>query len=137
MSTQAILTLLIGIVVAAINTYIGVKIKNRDADTRKYRDEREKKEEEFRSREEKMKKLSEDSTRSLIRVELRENYFKCKRKGYYSNSDKEVFHPLFEIYKDLDGDGIVDQWREELIRMPTDEPFGHKVKRILLRQSKY
>lgn len=137
MDMQTLITILIGIVVAAVNTYIGVKIKARDADTRKYREERERNEKERLDSEKKVRKLSEESTLALIRVELRDNYLDCKRKGYYSMQDREVFHPLFNIYKGLDGDGIVDQWRDELVQMPTEETTGHKIKRFFFRRRYY
>jgi hypothetical protein len=125
--------LIVGIVVTAINTYIGVKIKARDEDIRKYREAREKKEEEGRLREELAKELTEQSTRALIRVELRENYIECRKKGYYSMSDREVFHPLYRIYKDLDGNGIVEQWRDELVKLPVEEPIRKKIYRKLFK----
>lgn len=134
MSMQTVITLLVGIVVAAINTYIGIKIKNRDADLRKDKEERVKQYEERLANEEKMRKLSEESTVALVRVELRENYMECRKKGYYSMADREVFHPLFKIYKGLGGDGVVDQWRDELLRLPMEEPIGRKIKRIFFHR---
>ena len=134
MGIQTVVSFLIGIIVTAINTYIGVKIKARDEDIRRYREEREKLEKERQEKEENERKLSEESTKALMRIELRTNYIECKNKGYYSMEDKEVFHPLFVAYKDLGGDGIVDQWRDELVRMPIEEPLGHKLRRILLKR---
>lgn len=134
MTLNEIIILLIGIVVTAINTYIGVKIKSRDEDARKYRDERVKKDEERTQKEEETRKLSESSTLALIRVELRENYLECKRIGCYTIEDREVFHQLYSIYKKLGGNGVVDQWENELMNMPTSEKFSHKFMRFIKRQ---
>lgn len=52
---------------------------------------------------------------------LLENYEKCVDKGYYSLNERQVYHPLFENYHKMGGDGVIDVIMEKLLELPTEK----------------
>ena len=52
---------------------------------------------------------------------LLENYEKCMDKGFYSLNERQVYHPLFDNYRKMGGDGIIDDLSERLLELPTEK----------------
>lgn len=52
---------------------------------------------------------------------LLENYEKCVEKGYYSLNERSVYHPLFENYKRMGGDGVIDDIMEKIVELPIEK----------------
>lgn len=57
----------------------------------------------------------------IARIMLLENYEKCVDKGYYSLNERQVYHPLFENYHKMGGDGVIDVIMEKLLELPTEK----------------
>ena len=102
-AVSAVVTVITGIVVWVLKGYI--------TDMKKYREEREKKEQ-----------AKDDLLLGMARVSLIENYYKCENKGYYSTAEREVFGKLFEAYKTCGGDGVIDQLAPKIQALPTHLP---------------
>ena len=59
---------------------------------------------------------------AMARLMLLSEYKKCIKQGYYDLDDREVYHEMFEAYKDKGGNGIIDHLREKIIALPTEPP---------------
>lgn len=97
---SALVTIITGIVLFMLKGYI--------ADLKKYRTERELKEE-----------AKDDLVIGIARVMLLENYRNCEKKGFYSMEDREVYGKLFGAYRTAGGNGIIDQLGPKLRELPT------------------
>ena len=105
-TVSAVVTVITGIVVWVLKGYI--------TDMKKYRTERELKEQ-----------AKDDLILGLARVSLLEQYYKCEHQGYYSTQDREVFGKLFDAYKTCGGDGVIDQIAPKIRDLPT-QLSGHQ-----------
>ena len=83
-------------------------LKSNISDLKKYRNEREKKED-----------AKDEMILGMARVMLIENYNRCEERGYYPTDDREVYGKLFEAYRINGGDGVIDQLAPKLRDMPT------------------
>ena len=83
-------------------------LKANVSDLKKYREEREKKEQ-----------AKDELILGMARVMLIENYNRCEEKGYYSTEDREVYSKLFDAYTINGGDGVIDQLAPKLRSLPT------------------
>ena len=83
-------------------------LKSNIADLKKYRNEREKKEE-----------AKDELILGMARVMLIENYNRCEEKGFYTTDEREVYGKLFEAYRINGGDGVIDQLAPKLRNLPT------------------
>lgn len=97
---SAFITIVTGVILFVLKSYI--------TDLKKYREEREIKEQ-----------AKDDLLLGLARVSLLENYYKCEKAGFYSLKDREVYGKLFEAYRLNGGDGVIDQLAPKLRAMPT------------------
>jgi hypothetical protein len=97
---SALVTVITGVVVFMLKGYI--------TDLKKYRNEREQKEQ-----------AKDELVLGMARVMLLENYRVCEAKGYYSMEDREVYGKLFIAYKSSGGNGIIDQLGPKLRELPT------------------
>lgn len=61
----------------------------------------------------------EDGVQALLRNELVREYREYKAKGELSILDKENIESMFRQYKNLGGNGTVEQLITELMRLPT------------------
>ena len=102
-AVSAIVTIVVGIIVWILKSYI--------ADLKKYREERETKEQ-----------AKEELMLGLTRVSLLENYYKCEKQGYYPLKDREVYGTLFEAYKVNGGNGVIDQIAVNIRELPMLPP---------------
>lgn len=57
----------------------------------------------------------------VARILLLENYEKCMEKGFYTVNERSVYHQLFENYRALGGDGVIDDIMDKLIELPTEK----------------
>ena len=64
-------------------------------------------------------KAIEDGVQALLRNELVREYREYKAKGELSILDKENIESMFRQYKNLGGNGTVEQLITELMRLPT------------------
>lgn len=123
---STIINTCIGIFVSVLTAYITHKIKQRDEEMIKYRKEREQKEklaaEELRLRNE----ANDQLTLGMARTMLLDNYEKCIAKGYYSIAEREVYHRLYEAYRQDNGNGIIEQIGKKIVLLPTEPPHQHK-----------
>lgn len=103
-------------------TYLAHKVKQRDEEMIRYRQEREEKEtadaEARKERENDMDLL----TIGMARTMLLNNYEKCIEKGYYSVSEREVYHKLYKAYSGAKQNGIIDEIAEKIVDLPTEPP---------------
>lgn len=116
------ITGVIGIFISVLTAYLTHKVKQRDEDFVRYRREREKKEEaEVRKRE------SEDQSRDqltlgMARTMLLSNYDRAVDKGFYTVTERDVYHELFEAYVGAGGNGVIRELAEKIVDLPTEPP---------------
>ena len=59
---------------------------------------------------------------AMSRTMLLDNYEKCMDKGYYTLEEREVYHKLYEAYKDDGGNSIIDEIAPRIRRLPIEPP---------------
>ena len=111
MTTAEIVSIIVSAVVTIITGVIVWVLKGYISDMKKYREEREKKEQ-----------AKDDLLLGLARVSLIENYYKCEEQGYYSTTEREVYGKLFEAYRINGGDGVIDQLAPKIRELPIMPP---------------
>ena len=99
-AVSALVTIVTGVILYILKANI--------SDLKKYRNEREKKEE-----------AKDELILGMARVMLIENYNRCEEKGYYTTDEREVYGKLIEAYRINGGDGVMDQLAPKLRIMPT------------------
>lgn len=115
MTTPEIISIVVSAIVTVITGIVVWILKGYIADMKKYRTEREIKEQ-----------AKDDLVLGMARVMLLENYRKCEEKGFYSMEDREVYSKLFEAYRASGGDGIIDQLAPKIRVLPTRDPNAQK-----------
>lgn len=116
------IAMVFSIITSVITGFITLKMQRDDKDKHEYR---EKKEQEEKAKEALIKAQEQQKNESLLalmRIELMANYKRVLEKGYYTIEEREVYHPLFEAYHNLGGDGIIDKTRDEIIDLPSEPP---------------
>ena len=67
-----------------------------------------------------------DAERTIIlamsRTMLLDNYEKCVNKGCYTVEEREVYHKLYEAYKDDGGNSIIDEIAPRIRKLPIEKP---------------
>lgn len=123
---SAVITTCVGILVSVFTGYLTHKVKQRDEDFIRYRREREEREEaEIRRREE--EDLSRDKlTLGMARSMLLDNYYRCVDKKYYSVTERDVYHELYEAYVGAGGNGVIHELAEKIVELPTEPPKKDK-----------
>ena len=111
MSTSEIIALAAGGLMTVVTGVILFILKGYISDLKKYRMEREEKEQ-----------AKDDLLLGIARVMLLETYNKCEEKGYYSLDDREVYGKLFDAYRLNGGDGVIDQLAPKIRSLPTKLP---------------
>ena len=112
----------IGIFISVFTAYLTHKVKQRDEEMIKYRREREEKEEaEIRRR------LVEDQSRDqltlgMARTMLLSNYDNAVSKGFYTVTERDVYHELYEAYVGAGGNGVIHELAEKIVELPTEPP---------------
>ena len=59
---------------------------------------------------------------AMSRTMLLDNYEKCVNKGYYTLEEREVYHKLYEAYKDDGGNSIIDEIAPRIRKLPIEKP---------------
>lgn len=119
---NAVITTIVGILISVFTTYLAHKVKQRDEEMIRYRQEREEKEAaDAKAREEREKDM-DLLTIGMARTMLLNNYEKCIEKGYYSVSEREVYHKLYKAYSGAKQNGIIDEIAEKIVDLPTEPP---------------
>ena len=108
-----IISVAVSALVTVVTGVILFILKSNISDLKKYRSEREKKEE-----------AKDELLLGMARVMLIENYNRCEEKGFYSTNEREVYGTLFKAYKTCGGDGVIDQLGPKLKVLPTRAPQG-------------
>ena len=108
MPVSEIISVTVSALVTVVTGVILFILKANITDLKKYRLEREKKEE-----------AKDDLLLGMARVMLIENYNRCEEKGYYTTDEREVYGKLFEAYRINGGDGVIDQLAPKIRSLPT------------------
>ena len=59
---------------------------------------------------------------AMSRTMLLNNWEKCMNKGYYTIEEREVYHKLYEAYKDDGGNSVIDEIAPRIRRLPIEPP---------------
>lgn len=59
---------------------------------------------------------------AMSRTMLLDNYEKCMDKGFYTLEEREVYHKLYEAYKNDGGNSIIDEIAPRIRRLPIGPP---------------
>ena len=59
---------------------------------------------------------------AMSRTMLLNNYEKCVDKGFYTLEEREVYHKLYEAYRDDNGNGIIEDIAPRIRALPTEPP---------------
>ena len=110
MPVSEIISVTVSALVTVVTGVILFILKQNITDLKKYRTEREKKEE-----------AKDELLLGMARVMLIENYNRCEGKGHYTTEEREVYGKLFEAYRINGGDGVIDQLAPKIRALPTKE----------------
>jgi len=59
---------------------------------------------------------------AMCRTMLLNNYESCLEKGYYTAEEREVYHKLYEAYKEDGGNSVIDDIAPRIRQLPTRQP---------------
>ena len=59
---------------------------------------------------------------AMSRTMLLDNWEKCMDKGCYTVEEREVYHKLYEAYKDDGGNSIIDEIAPRIRALPMEQP---------------
>lgn len=59
---------------------------------------------------------------AMCRTMLLNNYEKCVAKGCYTVDEREVYHKLYEAYKNDGGNSVIDEIAPRIRRLPLEPP---------------
>ena len=59
---------------------------------------------------------------AMSRTMLLNNWEKCIEKGYYTIEEREVYHRLYEAYRDDNGNGIIEEIAPRIRALPMEPP---------------
>jgi len=59
---------------------------------------------------------------AMSRTMLLNNYEKCMDKGYYTLEEREVYHKLYEAYREDNGNGIIEELAPRIRALPMEPP---------------
>ena len=63
---------------------------------------------------------------AMSRTMLLNNWEKCIEKGYYTIEEREVYHKLYEAYREDNGNGIIEEIAPRIRALPMEPPSGTK-----------
>lgn len=116
------IAMVFSIITSAITSFITLKMQRDDKEKHEYREKREQEEKAKEALAQIKDQQKDASLLALMRIELMTNYRRVLEKGYYTIEEREIYHPLFEAYHNLGGDGIIDKTRDEIIDLPSEPP---------------
>ena len=59
---------------------------------------------------------------AMSRTMLLNNWERCMDKGYYTVEEREVYHKLYEAYREDDGNGIIEEIAPRIRALPMEPP---------------
>lgn len=59
---------------------------------------------------------------AMSRTMLLNNWERCMEKGYYTVEEREVYHKLYEAYREDDGNGIIEEIAPRIRALPMEPP---------------
>ena len=59
---------------------------------------------------------------AMSRTMLLNNYERCVEKGYYTVEEREVYHKLYQAYREDDGNGIIEEIAPRIRALPMEPP---------------
>ena len=114
------ITTIVGILISLFTAYLTHKIKQRDEEMIRYRKEREEKQTKQLERHKKENQARDLLTLGMARTMLLNNYENAVNKGYYSITERDVYHELYEAYKGAGGNGVMVEIAEKIVQLPTN-----------------
>lgn len=64
---------------------------------------------------------------AMSRTMLLDNYEKCMAKGCYTLEERDVYHKLYEAYKDDGGNSVIDDIAPRIRKLPLEPPNNKEV----------
>lgn len=59
---------------------------------------------------------------AMTRTMLLNNWERCMDKGFYTIEEREVYHKLYEAYREDDGNGIIEEIAPRIRALPMEPP---------------
>ena len=59
---------------------------------------------------------------AMSRTMLLNNYERCIAKGYYTVAEREVYHKLYEAYREDNGNGVIEEIAPRIRALPMEPP---------------
>ena len=59
---------------------------------------------------------------AMSRTMLLNNYERCVEKGYYTVEEREVYHKLYQAYREDDGNGVIEEIAPRIRALPMEPP---------------
>ena len=116
--TGVVELLMVPVVVFLVKRAIGKRLDKFDAKRDEARSER--------AENERKKSEQREAERTIIlamsRTMLLDNWEKCMDKGCYTVEEREVYHKLYEAYKNDGGNSIIDEIAPRIRALPMDPP---------------
>lgn len=119
---NTVLTTVVGILISVFTGYLSLKVRQLDQKNQAYRKEREEKEAEEAEKQKVREQAINKLTLGMARTMLLNNYQACLAKGYYSIDQREVYHELYQAYRQDSGNGIIQQISHKIVELPTEPP---------------
>lgn len=59
---------------------------------------------------------------AMSRTMLLNNWERCMDKGFYTVEEREVYHKLYEAYREDDGNGVIEEIAPRIRALPMEPP---------------
>lgn len=116
--TGAIEVLMVPILVFVLKYFVGKRLDDFDGKREEARMARA----EADRRATKQREAERTIILAISRTMLLDNYEKCMDKGCYTVEEREVYHMLYEAYKDDGGNSVIDEIAPRIRRLPLEPP---------------
>jgi len=64
---------------------------------------------------------------AMSRTMLLNNYERCMDKGFYTIEEREVYHRLYEAYREDNGNGVIEEIAPRIRALPMEPPKNKEV----------
>ena len=116
--TGAVEVLMLPILVFVLKHFVGKRLDKFD----EKRDEARITQSELERRKLKQREAERTIILAMCRTMLLDNWEKCMNKGYYTVDEREVYHELYEAYKNDNGNGIIEEIAPRIRALPMEPP---------------
>lgn len=65
------------------------------------------------------KEVTQVALRRMLKIQLLSEHRRMLQRGFTTYTDLEVWVEVYEQYRDLGGNGVVDKLHEEVVSLPT------------------